>query len=185
MMEDTPHAAATDNPASQGQLLQLKTLLDVPRDLRRPMTREESESFVHCSLVDTKGGKDQPIEDVAAEFSDAPLALAILLKRIRVAAPATPVRTATVLFLTSLCDSPGTVVLWAFYLVKRGAELGRAVRIADLAMDDFPDGFPTRDGYTAIWDEQKGIRHGRSVDNLLDTREAWSCAASEFAGARS
>ena len=80
----------------------------------------------------------------------------------------------TVLFLASLCTTPGAAVLWAWSLfratVKGGAE--KAITVYRLA-DSFPMGFPTDEAIHEAWDAQKG-EPGSGIDNRLDRSEAWA-----------
>ncbi|PZU95550.1 MAG: hypothetical protein DI527_00650 [Chelatococcus sp.] len=155
----------------------LRTTLDIPAPKRRPMTRDESEAFVRVALWD-KQVESVPIEQLAATFGEtAPFAVAVMLGRLSIFAPGMQVREPTLLFLVTICDTPGNVTMWAFYLVRRTRQLGRAVSVVDLAKD-FPFGFPTSEAMRELWDEQKG-EPGSRVDNRLDDPSEWAAPAAE------
>lgn len=158
-------------------MITLKTTLDVPALDRVPMSREETTTFVRCCAIDTGAADMTATEMTKRLLSPLPFALAILLKRIEVHAPELPLREGVVMWLGSLCDSPGKAVMWAFYLVKRTRALGHAITMHDLA-EDFPYGFPADDAMATLWDDQKGYKHGLRNDNLLDTAAPWQESAS-------
>jgi len=88
----------------------------------------------------------------------------------RLEAAGTEVTLPLAMFLVSLCDSPGKVVLWAYtvQVIKVSREIeGRPVKMEDLA-EVFPWGFPTEKGYEEAWEEQKkdGAPHGNMVDDF-------------------
>lgn len=153
----------------------LLTLLDVPEAQRRPMTREVSEAFIRCSL----GSRAEPprsADEIAADIGKhgrLPAQLAILSGRLRAAGPDMRFSTSAVLFLASLCASPGRCVLWAHYLVTRTRDTDAIVDVERLATD-FPNGFPTDEGALAIWDAQKRRRdEPAGPENCLDSVWAW------------
>lgn len=158
------------------QITPLRSTLDIPADKRRPMTSDESETFVNVYFMDREA-KAEPIEQLAEKMQQAgsmPFGVELMMKRLAVFAPSLAVREPVLLFLVSISDSPGQVVMWAFYLVRRTRQLGRAISIDDIAQD-FPLGFPTTDAMSELWDEQKGAPATR-IDNRLDQIEEWSAS---------
>lgn len=107
-----------------------------------------------------------------------PFAYAVLESRLLAAAginnlPRPEVCTPSVmLFATTLCESPGDAVMWAFTIWRMRLAQMTPVGIADLARA-FPMGFPDRPGRNAAWDAQKIDSSAVLGDNGLNVLQAW------------
>ena len=156
---------ASDKRSSRERSTRPKSLLDVPEAQRAPMSREVSEVFVRLTFADREA-EDMPIAKAWEELRGTASQTHILVGRLTDASDIL-VRVPTLLFVSYLCATPGRCVLWAYTLAVLTRDLGRAVRVSDLA-DRFPWGFPTDEGCLAIWDAQKQDR-----GNHLDSPEVW------------
>lgn len=147
-------------------------LRSVPSCDRRQMTREESGTFIQASMAGS-AGKDAPksASDLVREFDSGPLAVRIMVRRLALGEPELRFSPMTVLFLCSLCETPAKVVQWAHYLVQRSYEVAPAVVDTGVLAEDFPWGFPTEEGMSALWDLQK--RSDAPCGNALDGAEPW------------
>ncbi len=156
----------------------LKTLRDVPRDQRQPMSKEDSKAFLTATMAQMRGEKPLSAADLRSmiETKDAPFSVKVMAARLTLADDACRFAPMTVLFLTSLCNSPAKVVLWAHYLVRRTYELDGGIVDNGVLAIDFPMGFPTDEGVSAIWDAQKLV--ATLASNALDTPDPWKRGAS-------
>jgi hypothetical protein len=79
----------------------------------------------------------------------------------------------------TMSTTPGLATLWAWTIHCRSQELGRPYTLDDFA-NDFPDGPPTDEAASVIWDAQKGKAKSAffpgDTDNLLDTVATWQPA---------
>jgi len=133
----------------------------------RPMEEEEMKNlFIMMQIV---GEHPDKIDEVFEE-NTAQMAGQIAVKRL--AYHATQYDKALLVFVLTLCESPGLVVLWCYTLHLMAAELGRAATINDFCTQFFPMGVPTEKALEAAWDAQKGTE----CDNRLDSCD-WSWKA--------
>ncbi len=151
----------------------LKTLRDVPRDHRRVMTKDESRLFLEATYSQLGGERPQSAAEFRSEMdaAAAPFAIKVMAARLMLADEACRFAPSTVMFLTSLCSTPAQIVLWAHYLVRRTYELGGGVVDNHVLSSDFPMGFPTDEGMSAIWEAQK--RAEAPSSNALDMALPW------------
>lgn len=150
------------------------TLTAVPESLRRPMTPEESAMFFKMTMTPDFIATPDGIEEALGEQGMAIFAIAVMIKRLQNVKPLSNYSLNAILFVTSLCDSPGKVVMWAYTLAEETRKGG--VCNMSALVDLFPHGFPTDAGYSQIWDAQKLSREERGDgwnDNWLDTQAAW------------
>lgn len=147
--------------------MKVKSLLDF-KDKCQAMTEEQSRDFVMCFLEENQ---DKKMSEEAMSKLENDFSYKLMSKRLKMAK--VPVSIWALLFLTTLCNSPGKLVMYAYVCCIIFKKNGRGVTIQDLA-EEFPVGFPTEDATRECWDSQKGLEHGiKNVDNLLDTREPW------------
>lgn len=143
-----------------------QSLLDVPEAQRAPMTRDDTRAYVQMSFAD-EGGEDTPIARALDGLpAQPPAQVRLIIGRMRAGGDVL-VRLPAIILVSCFCRSPGDCVLWAYTLVVLTQQLGRAVRVPDLA-EAFPWGFPTEEGARLIWDAQKD-----SEGNRLDRPESW------------
>lgn len=155
--------------------MRLKTLATTPSEMTRPMTKEESETFITLMMMSDVIVPSDRLEEALGEEAMKIFAVAVLVKRLVHAKVAQEYSINTIMFAASLCTNPGIVVMWAYTIFEQTRKHGLYDMTA-LSMD-FPMGFPTEDGYHRLWDEQKlsAEQRGNSFgDNWLDTVEAWT-----------
>lgn len=145
----------------------------------RPMTPDETDTFLRCMLIekdnDTRGKIERYFFTESEEFP-------IRIMRARVHGFKKQVSAPLALFLCSLCENAAHVVQWAhtlFLLAQRNP--GKVVTFDEWAIP-FGDGVPTQAAMLEAWDAQKGkyegniVTPGISTDNFLDSVEAWKVA---------
>lgn len=150
--------------------MNLKSLIDFNTN-PQPMDAKVSEGFIMLTMMEMK---DPNFIDVIDKSS--PVGLLILDKRLQWAGIADKVSFAVKLFIATISDRPGKVVMWAFTLVHM-LELGKNLSNGRVTMNtlanQFPMGFPGDDAEHECWRAQKGEAHGAKCDNLMDVREEW------------
>jgi hypothetical protein len=85
-----------------------------------------------------------------------------------------------IIWLSTLCDRPGNVVLMVAVLAHLKAE-GREFSLNSLIGSYFSEGIPTRECYQLAWNAQKKTEDRakslslpvNGTDNILDYKEAW------------
>lgn len=118
---------------------------------KREMTREEASDFVQISFSVPPTLTTEEI----TKNPDLPLGAKILLGRMQ--AVGLSMSGQLFLFIVSLCDSPGTLVMWTYAL--RSWQVRNGVAKVDLdhfSRQLFPLGIPTEEGLSAAWAAQKG-----------------------------
>lgn len=161
--------------------LNLKNLFDTSRAQVGPMTESQSKLFVSLMFAEKAPENaalnsmtvDELLAFAKQEGAMDVFVFAVFAQRLK-AAKIENVRYSyfTVLFLASLCTTPGEAVLWAWSLFRATAKADKAIKVYDLA-DSFPMGFPTEEAIHEAWDAQKG-EPGSGIDNRLDREEAWA-----------
>jgi len=144
--------------------MQLPSLFDQSRV--RPLTKEESAMLVGTLIAE----KMTPIPVPPFE-TDPNCPMGFRLMKARVDQTGVPYSEWMVLFLASLCDTPGKCVMWAHSLVTKTREHGKAITVLDFG-ELSPEGVPTEEAYLHFWQTQK--QAGAPLSNYLDTVEAWS-----------
>lgn len=142
--------------------MQLPSLFDQSKV--RPMTKDEASVFVQIVM----GERISKTPPEAPPDVSIPVGLQILRQRCKIAG--IEVSEWTLLWLTTLCDSPGKCVMWAHSLVVATRKLGKVVTIAEWA-ELSPNGVPTDGAYSDFWRTQK--QDGAPLNNYLDAAEAW------------
>jgi hypothetical protein len=149
-------------------------LFGLSADKLRPMTTSESEMFLRLVL----GGVTDdvlPLDFFDTELGDPetlPFVLRVIVERLRPTGLSYSPR--AILFAASLCDRPGTAVLWAYALFKASRD-GSPKTLSDLtAAPDaiFATGVPTEDALRALWEAQKD--RNAPLSNSLDAAETWA-----------
>lgn len=136
----------------------------------RPMHEDETGMLFQCMMMEQSGfqkGQNAEID----KGLDTSRGFKILEKRLEAAG--VEVTLPLMMFLTSLCDKPGMVVVWAYTLnvirVTRNVE--GPVGTSEFA-HAFPMGIPTDDVYQAAWNEQK-VNDDSPTKNLVDNFKNW------------
>lgn len=137
----------------------------------RPMTEDETGMLVQCMMMENQNftkGQDKEI-DTGLESS---MGYKIFDKRLEVAG--IEVTLPLAMFLVSLCDSPGNVVMWAYTVnvIRVARNIEGPVTVSDFA-EAFPMGIPTDEGLQKAWEEQK-VNDGSMTGNLVDNFENWA-----------
>ena len=134
------------------------------------MTKDETMVFLQLGLMEKHldGAKEGHLD---RELREASFLYQVLVKRLEVFSPKSKFTIPLLSFISTICDRPGTIVMWAYTLHMMASTLPtpRTVTLEDLAKV-FPMGFPTEKEYDRIWDGQKGPKG----QNLLDLEETWS-----------
>ena len=145
--------------------MKIRSFLDAgPGDIR-PMTYDESETFLKAVMIELHYGEELDSEN-AAKLG--PIGQ-IFESRLR----GTGVKVSfwTALFVISLGKgSPGMAVMWAYAIKRLYEKTGECVDIRAFA-EAFPVGVPTEEFADLLWDEQK--REGAPLGNGLDDRKNW------------
>jgi len=149
-------------------MAKMLSLLDAKKI--REMTSEETQVFVHLCTMDMHldGAKGRHLDRTLREQS---FLYQVLVKRLEVCSPKSKFSIPLLAFVSTICDRPGTIVMWAYTLHMMASQLAepRMVKLEDLAKV-FPMGFPTEEEYERVWDGQKGEKGV----NLLDVEETWA-----------
>lgn len=133
----------------------------------RPMTMDESKFFITLEFT--------PYERLNAEFLDHKSLkenLAFQILKGRLAEVGVTPEPKLLIWLTTLCKTPGDAVLWAFTVARRTVDLAHAYTFIDWIMD-FPLGPPTDQERKRVWDEQKGFHLKGKFDNAVDSMNWW------------
>lgn len=149
--------------------MKLKSLLDAAQDGVRQMTRRECEDMMACLMME----KQKPDMGYPCPESELPLTLRIMDKRLEWVGVLDKVTFACRLFISSICDTPGLAVMWAYTLAHLHEQNpGKKVTLQTFAFA-FPEGVPSEQATQKCWDAQKGHAHGVKADNLMDNRDWW------------
>lgn len=145
----------------------------------RPLTKEESEMYIRLTLAEM-GGNDEYFAGLDKHLREKGVfPYMVMVHRLEAFKenfnPKLDIGIALQVFLASICDRPGKVVMWAHTLNEMFVKLGHKVTMGDWA-NEFPMGVPTDEEYKRVWELQKitpppGIIGG---DNLIDDFKAWS-----------
>lgn len=133
---------------------------------KRRLTREETEALVSIVMIENA---KKPLPECFKE----PFAMKVLKGRLDYFK--VPYETGTLLWLMSLCDTPGDAVLFASAVATVAAKKndGSAVKLSDMtAPETFGFGIPTKEEMHRVWKMQK-VHDGKGPDNWLDREEAW------------
>lgn len=157
----------------------MQNLFDTPRSQIVQMTTDQSRMFMGMTMaeLDPKNAAqtNMTIDEVIAHAEEQGLmnvfTLAVLAQRLKAGTANVRYSFYTVVFLASLCKTPGESVLWAWSLYRKSIEANEAITMGRLA-HYFPMGFPNEQAIEEAWDAQKGA--AQIGGNKLDTDEAWA-----------
>jgi hypothetical protein len=153
---------ATTYPAS---------FLDVPPSERRPMTEDETKSFMSAILADLQDNKPGDFSNI-----EGTLTYATIVHRLKTAGVNLSV--GGLLGLVAWTNGrPGDMVMWAYTASQIAKSSGTKLITCNDLVEAFPFGIPTEEARKKIWEAQKvpfdEIKNGMS-DNYLDMLEFWS-----------
>lgn len=138
----------------------IEEIVCVPFDKvqRVPMTKELTGMLIQMLMADPKPTKDVPEKEK-------PFLYALIEKRVKFAFQYKIDDARVILLISLVAKSPGTAVLYLWYLQY----LAKRDKIEVISMDyfietGFPFGFPTDESLHQIWDNQKFI-NGNLVDH--------------------
>jgi hypothetical protein len=93
----------------------------------------------------------------------------VLSKRLEVCLPEVTVEPRAKLWLLTLSDRPGQVVMLAAVVAHLATMVGKNVTLNTLIERAFPMHVPSEEVYKAMWDKQKD----KDGNNLLDVASSW------------
>jgi hypothetical protein len=142
----------------------------------RPMSQAESEMLIRMTMAgqsETADWDGLHQDLIGKDGQPKSLAYAILFSRLEQVGMIDYISPELTIFISTLCDSPGTAVLWAYTLgcIVVDGEISK-IGIKEWATY-FPMGVPTDKGKETAWDGQKGGNIGMEIDNWLDNMENW------------
>lgn len=145
----------------------------------RQMTHEESETFLTL-LINELEKQDDYFKFINKQLQDdAVFQYLVMVNRLEAFkqnfSPTLDIGIPVLVFLSSICDSPGQIVMWAHTLNEMFVKLGHKVTLSDFAKE-FPMGIPIDEEYRRVWDLQKRIPEPGTIggDNLIDDFTQWS-----------
>ena len=153
----------------------------------RPMTNDESMAFLNLIMMEMGIQEGKTPADIVTKMDadlEGCMPYQILKRRLEAfkqsLSPTLDVGVLPMVLCSSLCESPGKAVLWAYTLNEIFAKTGQPVTIRNF-VDHFPMGFPTEEAYKKCWDAQKCVRgeNGNTTDNAVDNFETWSVPKQE------
>lgn len=125
-----------------------------------PMTNKQVETFISMDFLERdKTAQAGVLDDLKNNFGWNVIQKRADLYKLKYSVP-------MLVFVCTLCDSPGKAVMWVHALKRLEQKLGREVGMTELA-HAFPMGFPIDPALHALWEAQKAI--GGAKDNYLDT----------------
>ena len=134
----------------------------------RPLTEDESKFFINAMMASANHKGEMPAEML--ESLQKTFVFAVMEKRLEMCdAKVDPFLLA---FVSSLCDSPGKAVLWAWTLAFIYVQIGSGAPVEFAFWTTyFPTGVPTEEELRRIWDEQKAP--GKPLGNTVDDPDFW------------
>ena len=151
-----------------------KSFLDVPANQCTQMSEEDTRAFIGACMRENSVGVERFNLDDPQHLEISRSSHGFLMMHTRLP-KRVQVSLCTLLFLACTIDRPGVAVQWAYALTRMYDRKGGVINVQDLA-DAFPNGFPTEEAKSEIWDDQKGSRHKMETPfggNILDMKEAW------------
>lgn len=143
----------------------------------KPMDDKTSMYFLNLSMMEKQGIPD----GMEAEIEEKSLAYKIMKSRLQVVGSDGEISFAVKCFVTTMCDTPGLAVMWAYTLHYMRVVQKRKIDMWELALC-FPMGFPTKEETHKAWDGQKYAvlepekckdRPMGSPDNWIDDFANW------------
>jgi hypothetical protein len=148
--------------------MKIKSLVDFSKTHgTNQMTEKQTALFVNCMLADQQAQKSYRELDAEAFRHQS---TAILKQRLEWSR--TDVSHGCFLFVASMCDRPGKIVMWAYALAHMAEiiKVDRMIGMNDFA-EYFPMGVPSEDAQRRCWEHQK--QEGAPNSNLLDELKNW------------
>jgi len=153
--------------------------LDIDQHGARPMSQEEAKMFTQCVFAErAELAKNGRLEAFTEAISKECGAVGQIFEK-RLSWPACQSQQCAfvsvpcaLMVLTLAGGSPGKIVMWA-YTINRMYQRKRDLITMDDLAHYFPWGFPTEQQEHTLWDAQKGCRHGRKCDNMVDQIDTW------------
>ena len=143
----------------------MKTLESLLTVKKRNMKPEEVEVFIFISMA-YLGGENIP-EEIKENFIFNILNKRLIYFKV-------PVDDWLKVFISTLCDSPGKAVMWAYALFQMHKKIQRELNVHDFSeIQYFGMGLPEESEYKRIWDLQKVKPDYPKSDNALDDPEYW------------
>jgi hypothetical protein len=149
--------------------MKIDTLVATPMSMIRQMTKEETMAFMGLFQMKSEVGPVKKIREFFGKDADI-FTIDVFLRRLEAATPEMEYCAQTILMMAQLAPNVASIVMWAYTLVQETRING--VVDMEVFADLFPNGFPTEEGYSQLWAEQKNYNGAR--DNWLDVKEAWS-----------
>lgn len=143
----------------------MKTAIEIGQEILAitdvaPMTENQTKIFVAAMMAERNKTTLPQIDYLGYQ----------ILKK-RLAYYQIPVTDPAILFVSSLADRPGIVVMYAAVLAAIYAKEQKEVNI-DMVATAFPVGFPKEERLHEVWEGQK-IHDGAGPDNMLDRHHGW------------
>lgn len=148
-----------------------RVIIDETRKSGRPMTQKESETLMYTLLIG-RGTTAEEKEEIHLKLMES-IGYNIIFNRSRLHIPGQKISVLALMFLASLCDRPGTAVLYVAVLAEIANcfnDPEREITVEDI-VNYFPFDVPTEDILHQAWDKQKRVRE--NTDNALDHDWAW------------
>ncbi len=170
----TEQPSSESSPNPPGKIQSLLDLAKADKELVRPMSNDECQLFMkahmgemHSPVIfDQTNQKNRPELAEAVKNSES---LGIFACRLH---PDTRLTVSLFLFISTLCDSPGKLVMWSYTLHRMHQQYKRTLTFAEFS-HEFPWGIPTEECYRVCWERQKGYKRGLKYDNGLDQAAEW------------
>jgi hypothetical protein len=152
------------------------SFLDLKQNELQELSDEQAKTIIALSIGQEDLKQPLPADKLEDCLTKAgtiqmPFGMTVLVKRLQQTdAEYSP---DAVLFVTTLCRTPGDAVMWAYTLFQQAKKSGKnSVTLHDLCMGPFGYGFPTDAGKERIWDAQKD--KDSPLGNLLDNSKTWA-----------
>ena len=140
--------------------------LDCEQSELQAMTEDQSRNYLHLMMVEQRSGLEFPGNDFQKEV-ESDFGFSLIKARLEAVNIYDRVSKPLLLFITLLCDTPAELVLWAYTLTKIAEENPNGQIDFLLFSQYFPFGIPTKDGFSRLWDAQKGDGpHGNWLDRM-------------------
>jgi hypothetical protein len=148
--------------------MELKSLLDFSeKSVPVPMTEDQSRMFLVATINeenDPAGPEDCPEEHLPKQYL-------IIESRLAIAGFADKCSFWVKMFLGSLCDTPGSCVIWAYALCDMIERSGLDMFTMSNLTQYFPYGFPSESCMGECWDYQKNP--SSPGGNMYDNEKSW------------
>lgn len=131
---------------------------------RREMTKEETAMFLTCCFHE----KDMPKHPELKKYLEESGMESLIYKRVK-KIHTYSMEISVVIFLASICESPGMAVEYINFLQYQCKKLDiKHINMEIFASKIFPDGIFRKQDLMEMWDEQKVLFKDHGLLNLLD-----------------